>query len=206
MRAHEEERALLARELHDDVSQRLAVLAIEAGRAELGAPDAAQAQALQTVREGLVRHSEDVHALAYQLHPAVLEDLGLAEALRAECERRGRQGGPTILLDIAPELETITDDAALCLFRVAQEALGNVTRHAGAETASVRLRQSDGGWLLAVGDGGGGFEPGRSGEGMHLGLASMRERLQLVEGSLDIESCVGQGTTVTAWVPGREAP
>ena len=92
IRAHEEERALLARELHDDVTQRLAVLAIDVGRAELAAPDGAQAEAMRAVREGLVRLSEDVHSLAYQLHPSVLEELGLVEALRAECERRGRQG------------------------------------------------------------------------------------------------------------------
>ena len=92
IRAHEEERALLARELHDDVTQRLAVLAIDVGRAELAAPDGAQAEAMRAVREGLVRLSEDVHSLAYQLHPSVLEELGLAEALRTECERLGRQG------------------------------------------------------------------------------------------------------------------
>ena len=90
--AQEEERALLARELHDDVSQRLAVLAIDVGRAELAAADGAQAEAMQAVREGLVRLSEDIHSLAYQLHPSVLEELGLVEALRAECGRRTRQG------------------------------------------------------------------------------------------------------------------
>ena len=77
--AHEEERALLARELHDDLTQRLAVLAIDVGRAELAASDGAQAEAMRAVREGLVRLSEDVHSLAYQLHPSVLEELGLAE-------------------------------------------------------------------------------------------------------------------------------
>ena len=91
IRVHEEERALLARELHDDVTQRLAVLAIEAGRAELAAPDGPLAQAMRSVREGLVRLSEDVHTMAYQLHPSVLDELGLAEALRVECERRCRQ-------------------------------------------------------------------------------------------------------------------
>ena len=102
IRAHEEERALLARELHDDVTQRLAVLAIDVGRAELAAPDGAQAEAMRSVREGLVRLSEDIHSLAYQLHPSVLEELGLAEALRAECERRGRRGGSTSRLELDP--------------------------------------------------------------------------------------------------------
>ena len=82
----------LARELHDDVTQRLAVLAIDVGRAELVAGDESQADAMRSVRVGLVRISEDIHSLAYQLHPSVLEELGLVEALRAECERRVRQG------------------------------------------------------------------------------------------------------------------
>ena len=203
--AHEGERALLARELHDDVSQRLAVLAIDVGRAELAAPDAAQAQAMQEVRAGLVRLSEDIHSLAYQLHPSVLEELGLVEALRAECERRGRQGQ----LDLSVDLESLTavigKDAALCLFRVAQEALNNVARHAGVHTATVTLRQMDGGLLLAVSDDGTGFDPVSPDKGMHLGLASMRERVRLVHGTLDIESAPGRGTTILAWVPAEEA-
>jgi PAS domain S-box-containing protein len=199
--AHEEERALLARELHDDVSQRLALLAIDVGRAELAAPDEAQAQTMREVRAGLVRLSEDIHSLAYQLHPSILEELGLTEALRAECERRRRQGR----LDLVVDLETLTavigKDAALCLFRVAQEALNNVARHAGVHAATVTLRQMDGGLLLAVSDGGAGFDPVSPHRGMHLGLASMRERVRLVHGTLDIESAPDRGTTILAWVP-----
>ena len=159
IRAHEEERALLARELHDDVTQRLAVLAIDLGRAESTAPDGAHAEALRSVREGLMRLSEDVHSLAYQLHPSVLAELGLADALRTECERIERKG----LLAVSVELSTlpavVQKNEALCLFRVAQEALNNVTRHAGARAASVALRAMDGGVLLAVRDDGVGFDP-----------------------------------------------
>jgi len=201
IRAHEEERALLARELHDDVTQRLAVLAIEAGRAELGAQDGSQAQAMGSVREGLVRLSEDVHSLAYQLHPSVLEELGLVEALRAECERLGRQRRVDLSLELDPLSAVVGRDAALCLFRVAQEALNNVTRHAGARAASVTLKQMDGGLLLAVRDDGVGFDPASPGTRMSLGLASMRERVWLVNGTLDIESTPGRGTEIIAWVP-----
>ena len=199
--AHEAERALLARELHDDVSQRLAVLAIDVGRAELAAPEAAQAEAMREVRAGLVRLSEDIHSLAYQLHPSVLEELGLVEALRTECERRGRQGRLDLSLDLEPLPAVIGKDAALCLFRVAQEALNNVARHAGVRAATVTLRQMDGGLLLAVSDDGAGFDAEQPGAGMHLGLASMRERVRLVRGTLDIESAPGRGTTILAWVP-----
>jgi signal transduction histidine kinase len=102
IRAQEAERALIARDLHDDVTQRMAVLAIELGRAESSAPGGVPSETLKTVREGLVRLSEDVHSLAYRLHPAVLEELGLAEALRTECERKGRHGGIDVTLDLDP--------------------------------------------------------------------------------------------------------
>jgi PAS domain S-box-containing protein len=203
--AHEEERALLSRELHDDVSQRLAALAIEAGRAELAAPSGEQVEAMREVREGLVRLSEDIHSLAYQLHPSVLEELGLAEALRAEGERHGRQG-LHVWVHLDPSDAVVPDDVALCLFRVAQEALNNAARHAGARVATVRLRQMDGGLILAVSDDGVGFDPENTGQGGRLGLASMRERVSLVDGTLDIESAPGRGTTVVAWVPAQGGP
>lgn len=201
IRAQEEERALLARELHDDVSQRLAVLAIDIGRAELAAANGEQAEAMQGVREGLVGLSEDVHSLAYQLHPSVLEELGLAEALRAECGRRTRTGKLDVSVDFGPLPRVLAEDAALCLFRVAQEALNNVARHAEAHAAVVTLRRIGDGLLLAVSDDGVGFAPEHPRKGMRLGLASMRERVRLVRGTLDIESAPGRGTKVIAWVP-----
>ncbi|MCU0964773.1 MAG: PAS domain-containing protein [Burkholderiaceae bacterium] len=204
IRAHEDERALLARELHDDVTQRLAVLAIDVGRAELAAPQGAQADVMRSVRAELVRLSEDIHSLAYQLHPSVLEELGLVEALRAEGERRGRQGRLAVAMDLEPVPLVAGKEAQLCLFRVAQEALTNVARHAGTRAASVTLRQADGGLLLAVSDSGVGFDPANPREGCSLGLASMRERLHLVSGTFDIESAPGFGTTVVAWVPARD--
>jgi len=199
--AHEDERALLARELHDDVTQRLAVLAIQVGRAELAVPDGAHAAAMQAVREELVRLSEDVHSLAYQLHPAVLRELGLTEALRTECERRGRQGQFAISLSIDPLPPDVGMDTALCLFRVAQEALNNVTRHAGAQDVRINLRRLDGGLCLAVRDDGAGFQHASLIRKAHLGLDSMRERVRAANGRFEIESAPGRGTTITVWVP-----
>jgi PAS domain S-box-containing protein len=201
VRAHEEERALLARELHDDVTQRLAVLAIDVGRIELAARSGAQAEALKAIREGLARLSEDIHTLAYQLHPAILEELGLAEALRTECERAGQRSRVALSVEIDPLPAVVDRDAALCLFRVAQEALNNTIRHAGARNASVVLRQTDDGLTLAVRDDGAGFDPALAREGGSIGLASMRERVRLVNGTLDIESAPGRGTVIVAWVP-----
>jgi PAS domain S-box-containing protein len=201
IRAHEDERAMLARELHDDMTQRLAVLAIDVGRAELAAPDRAQADMMRAVHAQLVRLSEDIHSLAYQLHPSVLEELGLVEALRAECERRGRQGRLAVAMDLEPLPAGLGKEAALCLFRVAQEALSNATRHAGTGAASITLRQADGGLLLAVRDEGVGFDAASPRQGPSLGLLSMRERVYLVNGTLDVETAPGRGTTLIAWVP-----
>jgi signal transduction histidine kinase len=203
IRAQEDERALLARELHDDVTQRLAVLAIDVSRAELAAPHGAQAELMRSVHAQLVRLSEDIHALAYQLHPSILEELGLVEALRAECERRGRQGRLAVATDLESSAVVAGKEAQLCLFRIAQEALNNVARHAGTGAASVTLRQADGGILLAIHDEGVGFDPAFPRQGHSLGLASMHERVQLVNGTLDIESAPGHGTTVVAWVPAQ---
>ena len=100
--------------------------------------------------------------------------------------------------------DVVGRDAELCLFRVAQEALNNVIHHSGARTASVVLRPMDGGLLLAVRDDGVGFDPRISKRRMSLGLASMRERVQLVQGTLDVESAPGQGTVIVAWVPAKK--
>lgn len=199
--AHEDERALLARELHDDFTQRLAVVAIDVGLAERDTSNRQHAEQLRTIREAIVRLSEDVHTLAYQLHPSVLDELGLPEALRTECERRGRRGRMDYVLDFDPAPAELAKDAALCLFRVAQEALNNVTRHSGARAATIALRRVDDGLLLAVSDSGKGFDRENRSKAQHLGLASMRERVRLVNGTLDIDSAPGRGTTVTAWVP-----
>ena len=201
LRAHEEERALLARELHDDVTQRLAVLAIDASRAELTAADGSNRELLRGICAGLAGLSEDVHTLAYQLHPSVLDEFGLKEALRIECGRVGSRSSVRISPDLSPEPLTLGNDAALCLFRVAQEALSNISRHAGAGSASVVLQPIDDGWCLTVRDDGVGFDPEIGRAGRSLGLASMRERVELVNGTLAIESAPGHGTSVVARVP-----
>jgi PAS domain S-box-containing protein len=201
IRAHEEERARLARELHDDVTQRLARLAIDAGRAEGGANGISPAETMRSIRDGLVRLSEDVHILAYRLHPAVLEDLGLAEALKAECERFSRREAVPAHVTLRELPPDVPKEMALCLFRVTQEALRNAALHARARTVKVSLRTLEGGLELAVRDDGAGFVPALQRERPSLGLASMRERVRLLEGELDIESAPGHGTTILVWVP-----
>lgn len=201
IRAHEAERARLARELHDDVTQRLARLAIDAGRVERGADGSAATALMRSVREGLVRLSEDIHALSYRLHPSVLEDLGLAEALKAECERFSRQESVAAAVTLRELPTVIPLETALCLFRVTQEALRNAARHAQASRVDVSVRGVDGGLQLAVIDDGIGFDPAQQRARPSLGLASMRERVLLVRGELDIESAPGRGTTILVSVP-----
>ena len=149
----------------------------------------------------LVRVSEDVHALSYRLHPSVLDDLGLVEALKAECDRVARHGELRVGVEASGVPDALSGESSLCLFRVAQEALSNAVRHASASTVTVLLSPRGKGLQLAVSDNGSGFDPGRQRERVSLGLASMRERVRLLHGELDIESTPGRGTTVIAWVP-----
>jgi signal transduction histidine kinase len=204
--AQEEERARLARELHDDITQRLARLAIDVGRCELGTSEVSLAETTREVREGLAQLSEDVHALSYRLHPSILEDLGLAAALRAEGERFTRRESLPVEVKLHEIQEPMPRDTALCLFRVAQEALRNVARHAHARRVEVSLRGLEGGLQLAVRDDGCGFDPALQRDRPSLGLASMRERVHLLGGELDIDSAPGHGTTIVAWVPLKERP
>ncbi len=204
IQAQEGERARLARELHDDITQRLARLAIDAGRVESGQAGNGSDETMREVRDGLVRLSEDVHSLSYRLHPALLEDLGLAAALKAECERFSRQESIPVEVKVEKVPAQVPPDAGLCLFRVTQESLRNVARHARAGSAEVLLRPLDGGLQLAVTDSGVGFDPHRQRQQPSLGLASMRERVRLLGGELDIESAPGHGTTIVAWLPIKE--
>jgi signal transduction histidine kinase len=198
--AQEDERRRLARELHDDVTQRLASLAIDAARLESLKPRTHDSPS-RSVHGGLVRLSEDVHALSYRLHPSMLDDLGLAEALVAECERISRHHSFHVEVDVHEVPDALPQDVALCIFRVAQESLNNIARHAHASIATLTLAPNGGGLSLAVSDNGVGFDADGVRPRPGLGRASMDERLRLVGGRLGIKSAAGKGTTISAWVP-----
>ena len=199
--AHEDERARLAHALHDDVTQRLALLAIDAGRKEKGLGDPVAGQAMRSIRHDLVQLSEDVHALSYALHPAILEDLGLIEALKAECARFGAVEGIPTSFRAADGVDEPPQALSLCLYRITQEALRNVARHSGASLVEVELRAVGGRLELAVQDNGVGFDPTRKQARPSLGLAGMRQRLFLVDGELLIDSAPGGGTSIVARAP-----
>jgi signal transduction histidine kinase len=202
--AQEDERSRLARELHDDVTQRLALLAINAGRAARKVGNGKTDETMSAMREGLTKLSEDVHALSYRLHPSILDDLGLIEALKNEAERFSRSETVPVDLKVEKNFVAPTGPIALGLFRIAQEALQNVGRHARAGQVMMSLRQFDNGFEFCVRDDGIGFEPKVHRMRPSLGLASMQQRIYLLGGELSVESSPGHGTMVLAWVPLKE--
>jgi signal transduction histidine kinase len=205
LHAQEEERKLIARELHDDFSQRLARLAIDAARLEYSAAVPVEGRPAP-MRDELTRLSEDAHALAYQLHPSTLEDLGLSEALRNEAERFTRLEAVPVTVDIRDGSAKPSRETALCLFRIAQEGLRNVSRHAQARSVTVSCAPSGRGLELRLRDDGNGFDPDRRRERPSLGLASMRERVETLGGRLAVRSAPGQGTEISVWAPLEPRP
>jgi PAS domain S-box-containing protein len=204
LNAQERERQRIARDLHDDVSQRLAALVLEVASLEqqparvLGNG----AQALAPLREQLEQLSDDVHTLAYRLHPSLLEHAGLCPAVEDHVQQVSRRVGLPIALKIAGVPSVISLDHATCLFRVMQESVQNVVKHAQATAVTVQLRGSSKGVGLSVIDNGKGFDL-RDHQALKrgLGLSSMEERLRQLHGYFQIRSQPDGGTKVCAWVP-----
>lgn len=200
--AQEEERRRLARELHDDLTQRLAGLAIEAGKLEqeLWARQHPMGERICAMKDRLVELSVDAHHMSRQLHPSILEDLGLIDAIEAECSRMSEREAiaATFLPKNVPIM--LPRDISLCLYRITQESLRNVAKHAQARSATVSLNGVGDALLLSIQDSGVGFDPSKI-KDKGLGLASMEERVRLVQGSLSIRSQPGQGTTIEVWAP-----
>jgi signal transduction histidine kinase len=202
LNAQEQERRRIAREMHDDWTQRLAVLGIEVAKLEehVG-PSEAPSGLFEAIRGELVSLSEDVHGLSRQLHPAILDDLGLVEALRSECASFSRR--EDLAVNYVPQAapQDIPVETALCAYRIAQESLRNVAKHSGSEEASVSLVVIGGELVLQIRDQGVGFDPTTNHNRPGLGLSSMEERVNLVQGKLSITSAPGEGTTVELRLP-----
>jgi signal transduction histidine kinase len=201
VRSQEDEHRRIARELHDDLTQQLAVLAIEAEliRQSPGCTPAINDKARQ-MHERLAALSDGVHSLSRQLHPSILDELGLVDALRSECSSLAQRDGIKAVFRARGVPGDLPSDVSLCVYRVAQESLRNVARHARCDQATVRLDMSGRELVLRVRDHGIGFQRGGQGK-TGLGLESMRERARLIRARLTIRSRPGAGTKVTLRVP-----
>lgn len=203
MDAQEKERAWIARELHDDVCQRMALLTIELERFGQTLPRGA-AELRMRLRELTGRASElgkDIQVIAHRLHSSKLEYLGIASAAGAFCREVSEQQGVTVAFTHEGVREDLPKDVALALFRVLQEALTNALKHAGPSHVKVALHGGEDDIRLEVVDTGVGFDPKAALRSHGLGLVSMQERLSLVRGELTIDSRPGAGTKVRARVP-----
>jgi signal transduction histidine kinase len=199
--AQEEERTRIARELHDDINQRLALLAVRLDSLHLPAAAQDLRREVGTARKQVEDLGSDVQALSHRLHSSKLEHLGLVAAAAGYCKESSdlqkvkiEFQADNIPADLSPEI-------SLSLFRVLQEALQNAMKHSGSRLFQVLLKGGTEGIELTVQDSGVGFEPEAAVKGPGLGLTSMKERLKLVDGQLSIHSRPQQGTTIHARVP-----
>lgn len=192
LNATEEERRRLARELHDEISQLLTVIQLSLHRVEVDSPEMTRANEL------LTRTQEEIHRIIHDLRPSLLDDLGLCAAMKSYAEDYLMRQGLSVSLEIEdglpsrPAIETV-------IFRIYQELVTNVLRHAQAEHVSIELYERDGKLVLAVEDDGRGFDPEAKFEG--AGVTGMRERAALVSGTIQFDSEAGMGTHVVVEIP-----
>lgn len=199
LRAQEEERAWVARELHDDVLQRLAMVLHEVDRRAAG-PGGGRAASLRAELEDLAMV---VRRVANHLHPAFLEREGLLPALqRLAADMRDRSGvALAVIEDPGTGPLNATTDQALVAYRIAQEAIANLVRHSGASAGEVRLQAENDAFELEIRDRGRGFAPEQRWKAGHLGLISMAERARAAGGRLTVTSRPGEGTVVRLRLP-----
>src|SRR5215471_6051097 len=205
--AQEQERARIARELHDDINQRLALLtiAIEQARQELirAAFPSKVDQCLRELKHDVIGIATDIHTIAHDLHSSSLEYLGLVPAVTKFAQEISKRHGIQIEIENEGILGVLPAEISLCLFRVVQEGLHNAARHSGTKRVEVLLRQTKNQIHVALTDSGKGFDVAGTASGQGLGLASMRERIRLLHGKIVIQSEPALGTSIHAWVPLR---
>ena len=196
--SQEQERARIGRELHDDISQKLAMLAIDLDR--LGEAPADSRKSLQELRNDIEQISHDVQALSHELHSSKLEYLGVVSTMKSWCREFGER--QRMEINFSSETEsTLSFEVGLSLFRVLQEALHNTVKHSGVKRVEVQLAEHSGEIHLTIHDSGIGFDVEAARQGRGLGLTSMQERARLLNGSVSVESRSMQGTTIHVRVP-----
>jgi signal transduction histidine kinase len=200
--AQEEERSRVARELHDDLSQRMALLSIELEQlADAMSNSAKMRRRFESIQNQAQEISSDIHRLSYSLHPSKLDHLGLAAAIKSLCEQINAGGKLRVYLHQESFPEMLPKDITLCLFRIAQETLRNAVKHSHASHVRVHVQMSGDVVRLNVIDDGLGFDMRSPSFAEGLGFVSMRERLRLVGGNLEISSQRAQGTRIEVTIP-----
>jgi PAS domain S-box-containing protein len=199
--AQEEERGRIARELHDDICQRLALLSMELEQANRGTNGSGASAKIEEIRTHCAQIAVDVQALSHKLHSSKLEYLGLAAAIRSFCREFSQQYNVGVQFDDEDVPSYLPYDISLSLFRVTQEALQNAQKYSGVDHFFVSLRGSTNEVRLEVSDSGSGFDIEKAKFDRGLGLVSMQERVHLVHGTFAIESMANSGTKIIASVP-----
>jgi signal transduction histidine kinase len=205
--AQEDERHRIARELHDNLGQQVALLSIEIEQVGLQMglsvrSPATMARSIRRLSDRTAEISSEIHHISHRLHSAKLEALGLVAAVRGHCREVMAQGVQVHFSEVTVP-GSVSPEVQLCLFRIVQEGLNNVVKHSGVPEAHVTLSGERDALLLSIADFGRGFNVGAMANGDGLGLESMRERLRLIGGELTIRSQAGQGTRIDARVPLR---
>lgn len=206
--AQEDERRRLARELHDETSQTMSALAMKLETA-LGAwPTEASRERLAEAKSLTVRTIEELHRLIFDLRPSVLDDLGLLSAIRWYAERHLGARGISVRCEFSGSEERLTPELETALFRVAQEAITNIAKHAGAETVLIQVLERADAIAIEIEDDGAGFDPSSlpppAARERGLGLLGMRERVELFGGRIEIDSAPGRGTRIAVTAPLRQ--
>lgn len=200
--AQEEERRRVARDLHDHVCQQLAALAIDiAGMSAKPGPAKDIAKRLDALQARIVRAADETRQIAYEMHPSILDDLGLVPSLKDLCrDYSGRHPETSFTFIDALQGTAVSRDLGTCIYRTAQQGLQNVVEHARAKHATVTIGAEEGVVRLCVVDDGVGFTPAVP-NGRHLGLVSLRERAILAGGSITVTALSGGGTALCLKVP-----
>jgi signal transduction histidine kinase len=203
MKAQEQERMRIAGELHDGVMQQMLAMSMMLGTAKRKiADDSAARPTLEKISDKLVEVGADIRRLSHDLHPPILQEAGLPQAVRAYCEQFSASVGIPVSCDADDAARDLSRGAGLALYRIMQEALGNAAKHARAKRIDVRLARANGHVTLTVKDDGVGFDRGRlttSG----LGVITMRERAGQLDGTFEFETAPGRGTVVRVSIPFR---
>jgi PAS domain S-box-containing protein len=201
--AQEKERSRIARDLHDDICQRLALLSMELERVNRSPSGLSKpvADDISQIRRHCSEIADDVQSLSHQLHSFKLDYLGIAAAIKGCCRELSKQHDVDIEFTAFNVPVGLPKDISLCLFRVAQEALHNAVKYSGTSRYTVELRGMSDRIQLKVNDSGAGFDVEEARKNRGLGLASMQERVHLVSGSISVESKLGEGTTILVYVP-----